>query len=172
MGPNKFLAVGLLALTAAARGQDQDRVDPQKALERLESSKSESIPPEVRAAIINKPRIAEAKEERLQGLREAGNPHIQKGTGLFLPDMKDNPAISRVDIAKLHEERVALYERRGAGSGPAAAPGQATGGLAAAGAPYPTTAQAGWNYAGLFFAAASLLLASSAGLYVWRQRQM
>jgi hypothetical protein len=168
----KLIVVALALTGTTARAQSSREADAIKALEHVENAKSDSIPPEVRAAIINKPKIAEATLQRAIGLREAGNPHIQRGTGLFLPDMKDDPSISRVDLNKLHEERVAMIEHRSARASVHASSSAVHGSeTPAPGAASQAAPEREQSYAGLLFAGASLLLTGAGAVYFWKSQK-
>lgn len=103
--------IGFSLATSASWGQATRGADTERALKQLEQSVGDDgIPASVHATIIDKPRIAEATLERVVGLREAKNPHIQRGEGLLLGGIQDNPAVSRVDLEALRQERIAMYE--------------------------------------------------------------
>ncbi len=75
-----------------------------------ERESSRPLTPAEESALIQKPRIAEETYERLQGLREAGNPHIRKG--LKIANLRDHPERAQVDLEKLRAEAIARIENR------------------------------------------------------------
>ncbi len=131
----------------------------------------------MRATIINKPKIAEDTLQRAVGLREAGNPHIQRGDGLLLSEMKDVPELSRVDTEKLRQERIAIYERklekqpprRAPGSDPKAGPAPPPAEVPESSAATSERLAARANYGGLFLALSLLLGGVGAGLFIYQR---
>ncbi len=162
-------------MTALAPAQTSTSEDSSGALRKLQAAQEaeDSIPPELRALIINKPKIAEDTLQRVVGLREAGNPHIQTGEGLLLPGMMDVPELSRVDVEKLREERIAIYERkleklstpREARDKPAQGP--STESLTSA----PESLKPTKGYGGLLLALSLLLAGAAAGLFLFQKNQ-
>ena len=106
-----WVALGVLAVPVTLEAGETKSPNPGQAFLQIENKKREEITPELRALIIDKPRIAE-ETVRMIGLRKAGNPHIQKGEGLLLPDLNMDPRRSQVDLKKLRQERIAMIERR------------------------------------------------------------
>ena len=68
------------------------------------------LTPEERAGILDKHRLAAEAADQVQGLREAGNPHIPEE--LELSHLEDNPRETQVDQEKLREEAIRRIENR------------------------------------------------------------
>ena len=100
----------VVTLVAQDGGGARRPMTAQEALRMLEADqpRSDSLPPEVEANLINKGKIAEQMAQRLIGLREAGDPHIPKG--ILLRDIRDDASRSRVDVQKLRVQRIRLIE--------------------------------------------------------------
>lgn len=61
--------------------------------------------------VFDKGRIAREAYDRLLSLEETGRPHIPKGT--ILEDMRTDPKAAQVDLERLRQRTIALYETRG-----------------------------------------------------------
>jgi len=86
-------------------------------IERLHSSSEaaagaaageETVPPELRANLIDKSRIAGETYERAVGLREKGNPHLP--AGLLLSRVQEDVSRSRIPVERLRSERARIVE--------------------------------------------------------------
>ncbi len=122
------LWLGIVAIASAGRAEEPDPTalgetpgleDPSQATKSsggegpaagATADSSRPLTPGEQAALIQKPRIAEETFARLQGLREAGNPHIRKG--LKIGNLQDHPERSQVDLEKLRADAIARIENR------------------------------------------------------------
>ena len=68
------------------------------------------LSPSAEEGLIDKCKIAAETMQRLQTYREAGNPHIREG--LLLASIQEDPALTKIDSQKLHQEMERVVERR------------------------------------------------------------
>ena len=68
------------------------------------------LSPSAEEGLIDKCKIAAETMQRLQTYREAGNPHIREG--LLLASIQEDPALTKIDSQKLHQDMEQIVERR------------------------------------------------------------
>lgn len=96
-------AAAVLALSLCGRAAGQE---PGAA----PGEPSRPLTPTEESGILDKHRLAVEAAEQIQGLREAGNPHIPEG--LELHNLEDDPRETQVDQEKLREEAIRRIENR------------------------------------------------------------
>jgi hypothetical protein len=98
-------AVVVLALSLCGRAAGQAPVDGRGA-----EPSSRPLTPQEESGLLDKQRLAAEAADQLQGLREAGNPHIPEG--LELSHLEENPRETQVDQEKLREAAIRRIENR------------------------------------------------------------
>lgn len=168
------LTAALLAQAAGKPAGEADDSAALKALKQLEQhAAQDDIPPDVRANIINKPKIAEQTTQRMIGRQERGNRHIQRGEGLLLAEAKPDPALPKLDLERLRAERIAMYEGKALPPPPAEAAGEAPrtdAAPTAAAEPSGQKISASRRWGGLAAASGLLVIGFFAAAHVWRSQ--
>jgi len=126
---NRFLAFAVVLLAVGGRVEAQEKkasTQPQDVYGILKSAQeaeagagqrkpdisptSRPLTSQERSQLIDKGRIAEEAYQHLQGLREAGNPHILEGYDI--ERIEDDPKAMQVDQERLREEMIRTVENR------------------------------------------------------------
>ncbi len=102
---------------SASKGREPGQLIDQLSKANPVAQPDDSLPPDaVKHLLLDKSKIARETHQRLEGLRQAGNPHIRRG--LKLDTLQEDPKRSRVDLEKLREQRIRMIEQRGVSGTP------------------------------------------------------
>jgi hypothetical protein len=99
------VTVAVLALSLCGRAVGQAPADGG-----TKEAPSRPLTPQEESGILDKHRLAAEAADQVQGLREAGNPHIPEE--LELSHLEENPRETQVDQEKLREAAIRRIENR------------------------------------------------------------